>query len=592
MFKGIKRFCIYLLGFLYPVFLILLTTLFIFLIVGYALDSERITSSMTKIVIFLGGFLVFMITNLIKGLFYKFDEPVGHKIDEQSAPQLFSLLYQIKREIHGAKIHQVIIDNQLNAYIEEVPRLGVFFGYRRTLVIGLPLLLALNEKDLGAVLAHEYAHFSKKHGKWRARIFRSYRMWKKIYDDYKKTEKKNFLISKFSYWYLPKINDILFFTQKRDEFEADALAARISGNQTVADSLIKLRIYDVKLQRFYSEISKIADQSSEPVQNYFSLMEASFRAPLSIDLINAILESIREHKTLPFHTHPSTSERIAAIKASIRVPDETGLPAYSTLIGTADMLNILNGMYVKNITESWHQRYQKLQEDINIRHTLDKSLEGGSLDSKDTLTRGLLIERYEGTSEALSAFEEGMKTYPDYLPLKYHYNRLLLNTDRELAEEALTNIMNEDAQLIPHVCLELMNHHLHHQNREKALEYYYYAIRFMETNEEAKKERSTLSGNLIPHDLSDTTLSNLIESCKKYRQIKKVYVAILDLKLTQDFPLYAIGISYKCSRKKAVRIQQALMDQNPIRWEVFYFPINRNRAWELKLMALPNSRIL
>ncbi len=591
MFRGIKRFALYLLGFLYPVFLILLTVLFLFSIIKYAIDAKRINSSMTKIVIFLGGFLVFMCTNLLKGIFFKFDEPVGHKIDKNLAPHLFSLLYQIKRKIHGKKIHKVIIDNQLNAYIEEVPRLGVFWGYRRTLVIGLPLLLALNEKDLGAVLAHEYAHFSKKHGKWRARIFRSHKMWKKIYESYKEKGERNFLISRFAFWYLPKVEDILFSTQKREELEADALAARISGNQTCADALIKMKIYEVKLQRFYAELNHIAGHSPEPVQNFFSMMEASFKASLPDDVINAILESLRKHMALPFHTHPSTSERIEAIKAAIRVPDETEHPAYSTLIVTLDIMNNLNGMYVKNISESWQQRYQKLQEDINIRHTLDKALEDGTLDNNGTLSRGLLIERYDGTSEALSAFEAGMKTYPDFLPLEYHYNRLLLNTNGELAEEALTQLMSEDAQLIPPVCRELMNYHLLHQNKEKALQYYYYAIRFMETNEEAKKERSSLSQVLKPHDLSDATLLKLMESIKKYRQIKKVYVAISDLKLTDDFPLYCIGINYKCSRKKALKIQQEIADQSIIGWEAFYIPINRNRELELKFIALHNSRI-
>ena len=52
-----------------------------------------------------------------------------------------------------------------NAGVREVPRLGLLGWPRTYLEIGLPLSMAVAQEEIRAILAHEFAHLSARHGR-------------------------------------------------------------------------------------------------------------------------------------------------------------------------------------------------------------------------------------------------------------------------------------------------------------------------------------------------------------------------------------------------------------------------------------------
>ena len=61
--------------------------------------------------------------------------------------------------------------------IVQRPRFGLFGGARNHLVIGMPLMMALDRQRFLAVLAHEYGHLRGDHGRFHAWVYRARASW-------------------------------------------------------------------------------------------------------------------------------------------------------------------------------------------------------------------------------------------------------------------------------------------------------------------------------------------------------------------------------------------------------------------------------
>ncbi len=98
---------------------------------------------------------------IIKGLWVRLEPPTGLEITAAEAPELFSLIDQLRGQLRSAPFHQVLLVNDYNAAVAQTPRLGVFGWQRNYLIVGLPLMLGLGPDEFKAVLAHEFGHLRK-----------------------------------------------------------------------------------------------------------------------------------------------------------------------------------------------------------------------------------------------------------------------------------------------------------------------------------------------------------------------------------------------------------------------------------------------
>src|SRR5205814_4685403 len=101
----------------------------------------------------------------LRALLVRVKAPQGRAVTRTEAPELFAVLDDLQTQLRSAAFHQVFIDPRCNAGVVQVPRLGVFGWSRNYLLIGLPLLDGLSPDEMRAVLAHEFAHLSREHGR-------------------------------------------------------------------------------------------------------------------------------------------------------------------------------------------------------------------------------------------------------------------------------------------------------------------------------------------------------------------------------------------------------------------------------------------
>src|SRR5262245_26984433 len=82
----------------------------------------------------------------------------GPRLDETSAPQLFSMVREIADKTRQEVPDEIYLLTDVNAWVTQ--RGGIMgIGSRRIMGVGLPLLQILTPAELKAVIAHEFGHY-------------------------------------------------------------------------------------------------------------------------------------------------------------------------------------------------------------------------------------------------------------------------------------------------------------------------------------------------------------------------------------------------------------------------------------------------
>lgn len=95
--------------------------------------------------------LIVLATMIVRALWVRLEPPTGIELQCEHAPRLFLLIDKIRDALSTPAFHHVLIVNELNAAVVQVPRLGIFGWQRNYLLLGLPLLLTLPQ--------HSFARF-------------------------------------------------------------------------------------------------------------------------------------------------------------------------------------------------------------------------------------------------------------------------------------------------------------------------------------------------------------------------------------------------------------------------------------------------
>lgn len=114
-----------------------------------------------KLFLVVSAFLV----TVFRALWIRVSAPVGREVHRHEAPDLFAMIEALGRELQAPHFHHAVIDDEMNAAVAQVSRLGVFGWYRNHLVIGLPLMKSLTIEQFKAALAHEFGHLARGHGR-------------------------------------------------------------------------------------------------------------------------------------------------------------------------------------------------------------------------------------------------------------------------------------------------------------------------------------------------------------------------------------------------------------------------------------------
>ena len=258
----------------------------------------------------------------------------GKSIEQKDAPELYAALDDLKTKLDVGGRMEVRLDDELNAGAREARGLLGLVGTRRVLTLGAPLLALLGKDEARAVIAHEFGHFSRRHGRLGHWLYWAHLGWlshaEEIDDESSILDRAGATIAEM---FVPAFSRRAMVWSRRCEYEADADAASAVGGEHLVSGLARLDVFNAwrfeKLPRIIYGWQ--CAEPSAPDDGLKRIINA-FEATPS-DILTAIAATTQPRSSDWLDTHPRLAERAAAlgVQPSLAVRGEV---AGSVLLGS------------------------------------------------------------------------------------------------------------------------------------------------------------------------------------------------------------------------------------------------------------------
>lgn len=300
-----------------------------------------------------------------KTFFTRIEPPEGRELKPEEAERFFRVLERIRKKLNGPPIHQVLLDDQYNAAICQVPRFGLFGGHRNYLIVGLPYLLATPEDEMIATLAHEYGHLAGDHGKMGAWVYRQRQTFGAIHAKVAQSAEGNWvngLMAGALDRFAPYFNAYTFVLSRQQEYEADAAATRIAGLGPNGSGLIRDELLGRWLARaFWPRLYAQAKEMERPrFMPYASLRTALAACYGEWATKERLTKALRRNSDVE-DTHPCLRERLEAIEAPPELPQLPKRSAAETLLGAGlkKLIDEFDASWWAQTKKGWQSHYQR-----------------------------------------------------------------------------------------------------------------------------------------------------------------------------------------------------------------------------------------
>ncbi|MCC2659114.1 MAG: conserved hypothetical rane protein, partial [Panacagrimonas sp.] len=133
--------------------------------------------------------------SVLRALWVRLEPPQGRPLTAAEAPLLFEEIERIRAAMQGPAPHVVLLTDDYNAAVTQVPRLGLLGWPRNYLILGLPMMSALSPDQFRAVIAHEFGHLCAGDSKIGGRVYHARITWSRLQEQMH--ERGSWLIRRF-----------------------------------------------------------------------------------------------------------------------------------------------------------------------------------------------------------------------------------------------------------------------------------------------------------------------------------------------------------------------------------------------------------
>lgn len=542
-------------------YIFLLVSLFgtSFAAILYFLINQQITSFEAVVM----GVIVVII--FIPLLWIKLEKPEGILIIPEQAPLLFQLLDSIRQQLNAPKINKVLLTHEFNASIVQHPRLGIFGGYENYLLLGFPLMQAINREQFAAVIAHEFGHLSGEHGWFGAWIYRIRWSWYQVMRSLDQQKNwRSYLLNRFFHWYIPLFSAYSFVFIRLGEYEADRIAAQVVGQEVVAQALLHVTIKGQFLEeKFWPQIYHRAKVEKTPRAQPFTGLSRVVNEQIDSDDARIWLHQALSLSTNMEDTHPCLRERLSALQQTFAVSLTIGENAADYFFNTdlSAWEERCNRLWQQQAVAQWQTHYTYMKEITNKLEILEKKIKQGVvLALEQQWQHAYFTEQLENSYQALPLYQAILQHTPDYAPANYAMGRILLTREDERGIMFLTRAMEEDNDSIIASCEQIFSFLIRHHRHAEAEYYRDKAVAWQDILKKAQEERETLNQNdpLQPHALSSTYLDMIINELKHTTQIKQAYLVQKQVTYLPEKPLFLLGLVWK---RQVLTTKHQLLDR-------------------------------
>ncbi len=541
------RFRVLLLALLGNAYILAIVLLLVALLLALAASVLVLKALAVKFILIVAVFLWVV----LKALWVRIPPPDGTEVTSRDVPDLFAMIRDLQKQLGAPPFHKVLITDDFNAGVVQAPRLGVFGWHQNYLLIGLPLMKSLTEEQFKAVLAHEFGHLAKGHGRLSNWIYRQRLRWSRLMSALEQSESKGgFLFRPFLNWYAPYFNAYSFPLARANEYEADATSARLTSPAAAAQALTSVNVIGSYLEEYYwPQIHRQADDLPQPGFAPYAGMGKGVTTEIDPVAAQNWLQQALAQSTTSDDTHPALTERLKAIGQSPHLAPPQSGDAADRLLGSilARITENFDRRWQQHVQPHWEQRYREVQEG---RHELEqleaKRDSGNELTLQEAFDRACLTESFgKDVEKALVQFRELHQRKPDDATICYHLGVRMLNHDEEGGIALVKRAMELDESYIVHGAEALRNYYWTHGGQEQAHDWHNRAMERANLEAAANKERSEvqITDKIERHDLSDDVLTELRAQLKAVPGLRKAWLVKKRVKYFPQRPCYLLGFT-------------------------------------------------
>lgn len=483
----------------------------------------------------------------------KQEKPQGIRVTEGDVPELFKEIRAMQQQLNSSNIDHVLLVNEYNASVVQVPRFGVIGGHENYLVLGVPLMLSMSNDAFRAVIAHELGHLSKSHSRFAGWIYRTRVTWSHLIDQLEEREPwGTFLFRWFINWFVPRFQAYTFVYARHNEYEADRIARDLTTKDAISECLCRIKIYKGHMNQHFWDplIQKTEVQAKPPAA--FSEMKTYFRLPMNETLAESLIREALEEVTGLDDTHPSLSDRLRYLDVKPRLPEPVSMSAASIFLGTQEdtYLQMLDEEWQLRVADQWETDHDDIQEKreqlAKYRSRLPEELTPTQL-----YEYAQLIEAFIGEREALAWYEKLLEQDPNHVSASVATGVLTLRhgpTERAaMAIEWLRRAVERDHEYTLTCCQALIEHYQHKGDTERVEHFQELINRYLAQQEESDEERSGCwtDDSFVPHELPNHLFTRLLRMINDRVYVKSAFLMRKEVKYHVEKPMYVLFIDVK-----------------------------------------------
>jgi Zn-dependent protease with chaperone function len=393
-----------------------------------------------------------LLLSLLRALWMRPEAPKGLPVTAAEAPRLFELIERVRRLTGAPRPDRVLIDGELNAAVWQQPRLGLLGWHRNHLVLGLPLMMGLSTRQLGAVIAHEFGHLHGAHGKLGQWIYRTRRSWYLLAQARERAalggNVADLVLAFFFRHFFPRFNARAFVLSRQQEIEADRTAHRIVGTSPAAQGLQAIEVQARYLhEEFWPAVWRRAALSASPEgERPYRALRRAMRNSLRHEKAAAWLnDALRRLPDLD-DTHPSLRDRLALAEVRPTVPHPAETTAAEALLGEGlrDWIRKLDARWRDEVARLWSERHRYANAQRHLIEELEAESSSGPIDADDHLLWARAARWLDGDAAAETVLRRLLAQRPDNLAGRYELGLLLVEAEdparREEGAELLRGV--------------------------------------------------------------------------------------------------------------------------------------------------------
>jgi Zn-dependent protease with chaperone function len=525
------------------------------------LTAGTIVPTPLNILLLLGGvvLVVFGLCQLAYLLRVESAPRTGRVLRHGDAPALDAVLAELRRALRCRPFDEVRLTLEFNAAIHPVPRLG-FLGWPRThLEIGLPLALALSREELRAVLVHEGAHLSARHGRLPGRLYLLHQSWANLMRPMHGPARNQFdrvarwALARFLEWYWPRLHARALVLSRTHEYQADRQAADLVGAAAVTGALWRVECYEPWLaDQFWIDLWQRARDVPDPPPDVYRLLGDACRAgPPPADAARhaeRALSRIAPRES----THPAMLDRVRALGQSAEDVRRAGFPpappanAAELFLGERlpDLARELSEQWRMSALTAWRDRHRlavaeaKTAADAAAAELIAADVHSLWQAARDVANR-------DGLGPAIPLLQQVLEREPGHAGaavfMGQHLSRL---GDPEGERLLLAVVTRQDEDWLSAACMALEEHYRSTGMNDRVHEMRSTLDRHESDLRAAQQERAgvTARDRFLPHGLGDEPLMALQALLAATADVEAAWLARKDVRYLPQRPLFVLCV--------------------------------------------------